>query len=71
MFVEGARVEAARRLLETTDLTVAAIAAQVGLRHAETLHRAFQRQLGTTPDRYRQHFGHGHVARQPVLGSTH
>ncbi len=65
VFVETARVEAARRLLETTDLTVAAIATHVGLRHAETLHRAFQRQLATTPDRYRQHFGH-----QPV-GSTH
>jgi transcriptional regulator GlxA family with amidase domain len=58
--VEELRVEAARRLLETTDQTVAAIAANVGFRHAETLHRAFTRQLGTTPDRYRQHF-----ARQP------
>ncbi len=55
-FVEALRVEAARRLLETSDLTVAAIARQVGIRHAETLHRAFQRRLGTSPDRYRQHF---------------
>lgn len=54
--VEELRVEAARRLLETTSLTVAAIATQVGLRHAETLHRAFARRVGTTPDRYRQHF---------------
>ena len=56
--VEALRVEAARRLLETTDLTVAAIARTVGLRHAETLHRAFGRRVGTTPDRYRQHFAH-------------
>jgi AraC-like DNA-binding protein len=49
-------VEAARRLLETTDLTVGAIARRVGLKHAETLHRAFARRVGTTPDRYRQHF---------------
>jgi len=56
VFVEGLRVEAARRLLETTDLTVAAVAARVGMKHAETLHRAFHRRLGTTPDRYRQHF---------------
>jgi transcriptional regulator GlxA family with amidase domain len=55
-FVEELRVEAARRLLETTDLTVAAVARRVGVRHAETLHRAFHRRLGTTPDRYRQHF---------------
>jgi transcriptional regulator GlxA family with amidase domain len=54
--VEELRVEAARRLLETTDLTVAAVARQVGLRHVETLHRAFHRRTGTTPARYRQHF---------------
>jgi transcriptional regulator GlxA family with amidase domain len=55
-FVEELRVEAAQHLLETTDLTVAAIAARVGIHHAETLHRAVRRRLGTTPDRYRQHF---------------
>ena len=55
--VESLRVEAARRLFETTDLTVAAVAAAVGLRRPETLHRAFRRRVGTTPDRYRQHFG--------------
>jgi len=54
--VEELRVEAARRLLETTDQTVGAIARHVGFRHAETLHRAFARRVGTTPDRYRQHF---------------
>lgn len=56
-YVEELRVEAARRLLEDTDLTVGAVAARVGLKHAETLHRVFRRALGTTPDRYRQHFG--------------
>ncbi|MGH9138892.1 MAG: GlxA family transcriptional regulator [Acidimicrobiales bacterium] len=55
-YVEALRVEAARRLLETTDLTVGAVAVAVGLRHGETLHRAFRRRVGTTPDRYRQHF---------------
>jgi transcriptional regulator GlxA family with amidase domain len=56
-FVEELRVEAARRLLETTDLTVAAVARRVGMKHPETLYRAFHRRLSTTPDRYRQHFG--------------
>ena len=56
-YVEQLRVEAARRLLQTTDLTVAAIARQVGIRHAETLHRAFRRRVGTTPELYRQLFG--------------
>lgn len=55
-YVESLRVEAARRLLETSDLTVDAIATAVGLRHGETLHRAFRRRVATTPDRYRQHF---------------
>jgi transcriptional regulator GlxA family with amidase domain len=55
-FVEQLRVEAARRLLEVTDLTVGAIAHRVGIRHAETLHRAFRRRVGTTPELYRQHF---------------
>ncbi|HRW38212.1 MAG: GlxA family transcriptional regulator [Acidimicrobiales bacterium] len=59
--VEELRVEAAKRLLETTDDTIATIARHVGLRHAETLHRAFARRTGTTPDRYRQHF-----ARRPA-----
>ena len=55
-YVEALRVEAARRLLETSDLTVAAVAGAVGIRHAETLHRAFRRRVGTTPDQYRKHF---------------
>ncbi|MFK4089478.1 GlxA family transcriptional regulator [Kribbella sp. NPDC020789] len=55
-FVESLRVEAARRLLETTGLTVAAIARTVGYKHGETLHRLFVRRLATTPERYRQHF---------------
>ncbi|CAN5415137.1 GlxA family transcriptional regulator [soil metagenome] len=56
--VEELRVEAARRLLESTDLTVDAVAQTVGLHRAETLHRAFARRVGTTPARYRQHFAH-------------
>ena len=56
-YVEGLRIEAARRLLETTDLTVETVAKQIGLQRVETLYRAFRRRVGTTPDRYRQHFG--------------
>jgi transcriptional regulator GlxA family with amidase domain len=56
-YVEDLRVEWARRLLEDTDLTVAAVATRVGFARAETLHRAFRRRVATTPDRYRQHFG--------------
>ncbi|WP_405135614.1 GlxA family transcriptional regulator [Nocardia sp. NBC_01388] len=58
-FVEDLRIEAARRLLESTDLTITAIARTVGYRHAETLHRLFTRRLSTTPERYRRHFATG------------
>jgi len=57
-YVEALRVEAARRLLESTDLTVAGVARAVGFGRPERMHRAVRRQLGTTPDRYRQHFAH-------------
>lgn len=57
-YVESVRLEAARRLLESTDLTVAAVAAATGFVRADRLHRALRRRLGTTPDRYRQHFAH-------------
>jgi len=54
--VQATRLEAARRLLETTDRGIDDIARACGFGNAETLHRAFQRELGTTPGRYRQHF---------------
>jgi transcriptional regulator GlxA family with amidase domain len=55
-YVEELRVEAARRLLEASDLTVETVAKRVGFRRPETLYRAFRRRVATTPDRYRQHF---------------
>ncbi|MEU8899349.1 helix-turn-helix domain-containing protein [Nocardia sp. NPDC048505] len=55
-YVEAARVEAARRLLETTDEPLAAVGAAVGLGSVETLHRAFRKQLGTSPGAYRRRF---------------
>ncbi|WP_199547514.1 GlxA family transcriptional regulator [Streptomyces sp. N35] len=55
-YVEAARVETARRLLETTDDALDRIAAAAGLGSAETLHRAFKRQLATTPAGYRRRF---------------
>ena len=56
VYVENLRLEAARRLLETSDLTVETIAKTVGMSLPETLYRAFRRRLGTTPDQYRQHW---------------
>ena len=54
--VESIRLEAVRTDLETTTLTVAAIARRCGFGTAETLHRAFQRRLRITPADYRSRF---------------
>ncbi len=55
-FVERARVEAARRRLEESDLGVEAIAAACGFGCAETMRRAFLRSVGVVPVDYRQRF---------------
>ncbi|MET9399927.1 DJ-1/PfpI family protein [Kitasatospora sp. NPDC002965] len=55
-YVEAARVEAARRALEATDDPLDLVASASGLGSAETLHRAFRRQLATTPAAYRRSF---------------
>jgi len=55
-YVEGVRLEAARRLLETTDRSLPAVAAACGFGTVETLHRSVKRALGVTPGQYRAHF---------------
>ncbi|MFI5527716.1 GlxA family transcriptional regulator [Kitasatospora sp. NPDC051853] len=56
VYVESARLEAARRLLEETGLGLPEVAAASGLGSVETLHRVFRRRLGTTPAEYRRRF---------------
>jgi AraC family transcriptional activator FtrA len=53
----GRRIDAARVLLERTDLPVEAIATRVGLASAVNLRRRFRAHLGTTPGAYRRTFG--------------
>ncbi|MGW8766809.1 GlxA family transcriptional regulator [Streptomyces sp. NPDC055815] len=55
-YVEAARLEAARRLLEDSDRGLPEVAAASGLGSVETLHRVFRRRLGTTPAEYRRRF---------------
>jgi AraC family transcriptional activator FtrA len=52
----GRRVDAARVLLEQTDLPVETIATRVGLASAVNLRRRFRSHLGTTPGAYRRAF---------------
>lgn len=55
-YVETCRVDLARSLLETSDLTVVEIATRCGIGDPSTLHRLFERRLATTPAAYRTHF---------------
>lgn len=55
-WVEAARVEAARRLLESSALAPKQIATQCGFTNVDLLRRAFQRHLGVTPSEYRRQF---------------
>ena len=56
-FVQRARLDAARGLLETTDEGLCEIAEWCGLGSEEVLRRLFQRHLGTSPGAYRRRFG--------------
>ncbi len=47
------RLAEAKRLLRTTDRSIADIAAEVGFRSDDYLHRTFKRAFGTTPRSYR------------------
>ncbi len=55
-YVESLRLEAARRALEDTSLSVAAVARTCGFGTPETLRRVFLRSLGVGPAEYRRRF---------------
>jgi len=55
-YVERARVEAARTWLEGSGAGLEEVAAASGFGSAETLRRAFRRQLGVAPSAYRDGF---------------
>lgn len=66
-YVERARVEAARRQLEATPDGIEAIARDAGFGTAESMRRAFDRELGVTPSEYRARFA---LAPAPTRGAT-
>jgi transcriptional regulator GlxA family with amidase domain len=55
-YVEAVRIEAARRLLETTARGVADVARGCGFGTVETMYRSFQRTIRVSPGQYRRHF---------------
>jgi two-component system response regulator YesN len=48
------RIESAKRLLRTTNLTISAIGEEVGYPNATNFYRLFQRETGVTPASYRR-----------------
>ena len=56
-YVERVRVETARRLLETTGLSIERVADGAGFGTPEALRRAFARRLRLSPREYRARFG--------------
>lgn len=55
-FVERARIEAARRLVEASDVPLKRLAGQVGYANVDGFRRAFTRRLGVGPSDYRKRF---------------
>jgi transcriptional regulator GlxA family with amidase domain len=56
MFLNNARIDAARRCLESTDLPLRDIARRCGFEGADGLRRTFQRRLQINPADYRNRF---------------
>ena len=56
-FVEMARVNRAKALLETSDWPLARVAERSGFGSPDALHRAFHKRVGATPGDYRARFG--------------
>ena len=56
-FVESARVDAARIMLENSTEPLKTIAWRCGLGNADHFRATFNRRLGITPQQYRLHFG--------------
>lgn len=61
-WVTAQRVAMAQRLLESTDRSIDAIAADCGFGATASMRLHFQRQLATTPQAYRRAFARGAVA---------
>lgn len=56
-FVEIARVNRAKAILEISDWPLGRIAERAGFANLDAIHRAFQKRIGITPGEYRQRFG--------------
>jgi len=63
-FLQHARIERAKRLLETTNISFDQIAYRVGYEDVSSFRRLFTRASGISPSSYRQKFGRGKSERR-------
>lgn len=56
-FIEGLRLDEARRRLSSSDATIEGVAESVGFASADSFRRAFERRFGIAPSVYRGRFG--------------
>jgi AraC-like DNA-binding protein len=56
-YVHALRLEEAKQILETEELSIEAIAQQVGYEDTSFFGRLFRRKVGLTPAQYRLRFG--------------
>lgn len=56
-FIEAARLEAGRRLLEEGDLPLKSVAGRIGFASEQSLRKLFLKHLGVAPQAYRERFG--------------
>lgn len=56
VFVEVSRLNLAKTLLETTDMQISVIAHEAGFGNENNFFRSFSRELGITPNQYKQRF---------------
>lgn len=66
-WVERARMEVAKRLLEQTQMHVQQVARSAGFGNYERMRRAFARRIGITPAEYRERFARTALVRNPSI----
>jgi transcriptional regulator GlxA family with amidase domain len=59
-YVHALRLEEAKQMLETEDLSVEAVALEVGYQDNGFFGRLFRRRVGMTPAQYRRRWGNLH-----------
>jgi transcriptional regulator GlxA family with amidase domain len=66
VYLQNLRIEAAKRMLETTGGSIASIVFEVGYEDISSFSRLFQERTGLTPKAYRDRFAPNDMQRQEL-----